>query len=310
MTWVAVAVAGSAVVGAYASNKAANTQANAANNAANMQQNQWNETQAQQQPYRTSGYNGLNFISGMLPGSQPTYDMQGNYAGQTQGSGYLLETPEKYNWMPEYRNFTNKDLNEYLAPGYDWRLKQGQGQVNAMSNLSGGTMSGNTLKGLQDYTQNFASNEYGNALKQYADQYALGLNSHIAQSQQSFNQQQTGQSNIYNRLASISGLGQTSLGQTTGAGVVNSGQVGANMVNYGSAQAAGTVGVANALTGGANTLAQLQMANNLTGGRLYGGGSTSLNSMNMPSSGGYNYVPSSSPSLEGNAGVGLGYRAA
>lgn len=305
MTWVAAAVAGSAVIGAYASNRAANTQANAANNATAMQERQWAETQAQQQPYRTSGYNALNFISGMMPGSQPTYDMEGNYAGQTQGSGYLLQAPETYNWMPEYQNFTNKSLNEYLAPGYDWRLKQGQGQVNAAANLGGGTMSGNTLKGLQDYTQNFASNEYGNALKQYMDQYALGLNSHIAQSNQSFNQQQTGQTNIYNRLASLAGLGQTSLGQTTNAGVVSSGQIGSNMVNAGSAQAAGQVGVANSITGGANTLAQLQMANNLTGGRLYGGGSTSLNSMNMPSSGGYSYVPSNSASLEGNAGTGI-----
>lgn len=305
MTWVAVAVAGSAVVGAYASNQASKTQADAANRAADIQTQQWQASQQQQQPYRTSGYAGLNYMAGMLPGESPTYDMQGNYAGQTQGSGYLLQAPEEYRWMPEYEKFGPAQLTENLAPGYAFRLKQGQGQVGAMSNLSGGTMSGNTLRGLQDYTQNFASNEYGNALKQYMDQYALGINSHIAQSAQSFNQSQTGQTNIYNRLASLAGLGQTSLGQTTGPGVISAGQVGQNVVNAGTAQASGTVGVANALTGGANTLAQLQMANNLTGGRLYGGGSTSLSSMNMPSSGGYSYVPSNSASLEGNAGTGL-----
>lgn len=295
MTWVAAAVAGSAVIGAYASNRAANTQANAANNATAMQERQWAETQRQQQPFRTSGYAGLNYMAGMLPGQSPTYDMEGNYAGQTTGTGYLLQAPEEYKWYPEYEKFGPAQLTENLAPGYAFRLKQGQGQVGAMANLGGGTMSGNTLRGLQDYTQNFASNEYGNALKQYMDQYALGLNSHIAQSAQSFNQGQTGQTNIYNRLASLAGLGQTSLGQTTGPGVVSAGQVGANMVNAGSAQAAGQVGVANALTGGANTLAQLQMANNLTGGRLYGGGSTSLSSMsnNYPST---NWQPTPLPS--------------
>jgi len=310
MTWVAAAVATSAVIGAYASNKAANTQAAAANRAADIQTQQWQASQQQQQPYRTSGYAGLNYMAGMLPGESPTYDMQGNYAGQTKGSGYLLQAPEEYRWYPEYQTFGPKQLTENLAPGYAFRLKQGQGQVGAAANLAGGTMSGNTLRGLQDYTQNFASNEYGNALKQYMDQYSLGLNSHIAQSAQSFNQSQTGQTNIYNRLASLAGLGQTSLGQTTGPGVISAGQVGTNLVNAGTAQASGQVGVANALTGGSNTLSNLYMANNLTGGKLFGGGSTSLNTMNMPSSGGYSYVPSNSSSLDGNAGVGLRFKPA
>jgi len=309
MTWVAVGVTAAATAySAYSANQASKTQAAAANRAADIQQQQWEASQQQQQPYRTSGYAGLNYIAGMLPGESPTYDMQGNYAGQTKGSGYLLQTPEEYKWYPEYQTFGPKQLTENLAPGYAFRLKQGQGQVGAAANLAGGTMSGNTFRGLQDYTQNFASNEYGNALKQYMDQYALGLNSHIAQSAQSFNQSQTGQTNIYNRLASLAGLGQTSLGQTTGPGVVSAGQVGSNIVNAGSAQAGGQVGMANAVTGGVNTLSNLYLADKVTGGKIFGGGSTSL----APQS----YSSGGSPSMyqmygsEGGSGGGFGIRPA
>lgn len=293
MTWVAVGVTAAATAySAYSANQASKTQANAANRAADIQQQQWDATQSQQQPYRTSGYAGLNFISGMLEGQSPYYDMQGNIMGTTPGSGYLLEK------SPVYKPFTSADLATNLAPGYDWRLKQGQGQVGAMSNLAGGTMSGNTLRGLQDYTQNFASGEYQNA-----------LNNYMTQQQLTFNQDQANKTSIYNRLASLAGLGQTSLGQTTGAGVVNAGQVGSNIVNAGSAQAGGQVGMSNAVTGGVNTLSNLYLADKVTGGKIFGGGSTSLSSMPYQSGG-------SSPSMyqtygsEGGTGGGFGIRPA
>jgi hypothetical protein len=85
------------------------------------------------------------------------------------------------------QQFTNKDLNATLAPGYDFRLKQGQtAQLQAGNNLFGAN-SGNAAKALQDYTQNFASNEYANA----------------------FNQFQVGRSNIYSNLKDIANFGLT-----------------------------------------------------------------------------------------------------
>jgi hypothetical protein len=97
-----------------------------------------------------------------------------------------------------------------------------------MANMGGGLISGNALKGQEDYSQGLASQEYGNA----------------------FNRFQTQRSNIYNTLASIAGLGQTSLGQTTAAGTTAAGNIGSNIANAGAASAGGTVGAANALTGG------------------------------------------------------------
>jgi hypothetical protein len=51
MSWVAVAIAGSAIVGGVASNNAANKQKNAANRAADIQQQQFNTIQGNQRPY-------------------------------------------------------------------------------------------------------------------------------------------------------------------------------------------------------------------------------------------------------------------
>ena len=57
MTWVATAVIGSTAVGLYSANKAAGAQTSAANQAADISQSQYEQTRADQAPYRTAGYN-------------------------------------------------------------------------------------------------------------------------------------------------------------------------------------------------------------------------------------------------------------
>jgi hypothetical protein len=77
------------------------------------------------------------------------------------------------------------------------------------------------------YNQDFASNEFGNA----------------------FNRDTANKTNTYNRLAQISGTGQTSANQiaTQGAQVANS--VGNNIMGAGNARASGYIAQGNALTG-------------------------------------------------------------
>jgi hypothetical protein len=127
--------------------------------------------------------------------------------------------------IPYFTNqFTNADLNATLAPGYDFRLKQGQGANLQATNLTGGAVGGNALRSLQDYTQNFASGEYANA----------------------FNQYQTQRTNIYNQLSDIAKIG------VTGAqGVANAKLgVGTNIASItsglGNAQAASQIAQGNA----------------------------------------------------------------
>jgi hypothetical protein len=124
--------------------------------------------------------------------------------------------------------FNASDLQAGLAPNYDFMLQQGQMANQRQANMGGGAIGGNALQGLQDYTQNYAGNAYQNA----------------------FNNYQTQRGNIYNTLAGIAGLGQTSLGQTTAAGTTAAGNIGSNIANAGAATAGGIVGSANALSGG------------------------------------------------------------
>ncbi len=125
------------------------------------------------------------------------------------------------------KQFGPEDFAAGLDPSYAFRLKQGQMATDAAANRAGGLVGGNALQGMQDYTQGLASTEYGNV----------------------FNRYQTQRGNIYNTLASIAGLGQTSLGQTTQAGTAAAGNIGQALIGSGTAQAAGTVGAANALGG-------------------------------------------------------------
>ena len=239
MSAIAAAVigGGAALVGSYmsanAAEDAANTQAAAADRQSKVQREIFDIQNKQQAPFRGAGYSALNTIGTMLPGEFTRYDAEGMPIGTGSGSGYLT------------REFTNQDLNNYLAPNYAFNLEQGQGAVRNLANSSGGLIGGNAIKGIQDYTQNFAGNAYGNA----------------------FNQFQTQRGNIYNTLAGIAGIGQTATNQT-GANATNYGTNVANLdVGAANARAAGTVGAANAYSGGIQNAGNMYMLSNLLGQR-------------------------------------------
>jgi len=211
MSWVAVAIGGSALLGAYSADKAARTQANAAGQATQAQLDMFNTQNQQQAPYREQGYSALNDIAGMKP--------------------YLTQ------------QFGLEQFQQGIDPGYAFRLQQGQMANRNMANMGGGLIGGNALRGLQDYTQGQASQEYGNA----------------------FNRFQTQRSNIYNSLASIAGLGQTSLGQTGQLAGQTSQGVASSIAGQGAALGGGQIGVGNALVGGLNTFGNQQYLSSLLG---------------------------------------------
>lgn len=230
MSWVAAAVAGSAVLGYMGAQNAADEQLAGTQAGIASQEKMFNTQNQQQTGYRAAGQNALSQIGALGSGQYQTYDQAGNPVGETQtGSGYLT------------KQFTPQDFAEGIDPGYAWRLAQGQQQAQRQANVGGGALSGNTLAGLQDYTQGQASQEYGNA----------------------FNRFQTQRSNIYNTLASIAGLGQTSLGQTTAAGTQAGSNLAALNVAGGNAAAGGIAAGTSALTGGLNTAGNYAFLKNL-----------------------------------------------
>ena len=221
MAWI---TAGGAILGGLLSGagakSGAQTQADAASNAAALQKQMFDIQNQQQAPYRTAGYNALNQIGSLGSGTYGILDSSGKPIGTGTGTDYLTH------------QFTPQDFSAGIDPGYAFRLQQGQMQAQRLANTGGGLLGGNALRGLEDYTQNAASQEYGNA----------------------FNRYQTQRGNIYNTLASIAGLGQTSLGQTTNA----SGYAGANIGNQIAAQGAalggGQVAMGNAIGSGLNQI--------------------------------------------------------
>lgn len=245
---VAAAIAGAGVVGAGVSamgaKSAADTQANAANNATDAQLQMFNTTQQNLQPYMNAGSTALSTLQGQLPSLNQQYS----------------------NPMGIQAGINNTNWQQYMSPAYNFQLQQGQQALQNSQAAGDGVLSGSALKGLINYNQNMAQTGFQNAFNDYQTQY----NNQFNQGQALFNNNQTQNQNIYNRLAGLAQLGQNaaanvgSAATQTGAGISNTIQ------GAGNAQAAGTIGTANAISNGLNNGMGYYMMNNLTGGNLFG----------------------------------------
>jgi len=134
------AIAGSALLGASAADKAANTQANAANRAADLQYKQYQENVARQKPFYDVGVNAL---PGLVKAS-------------------------------EYTPFSMKNFQQ--DPGYAFRLSEGQKQLDRQATSRGGLISGGALKAATRFGQEMGSQEYMNAFNRYQTERAARLN--------------------------------------------------------------------------------------------------------------------------------------
>jgi hypothetical protein len=147
-------------------------------------------------------------------------------------------------------------------PGYAFRQAEGMKALERSAAARGNLLSGSTLKGVQRFGQDLASQEYQNAFNRYQVERAARLNP----------------------LQSLMGSGQSAANVMTGA----AGQMGqneaSNLYNAGQARASGYVGSANALN---NALGQVgSIATNYPMNKAIMGyynrgnaGSTSSNSM-------------------------------
>lgn len=172
-------------------------------------------------------------------------------------------------WNTPFTAPTN--VTEQNDPGYQFRLQQGQQALERSAAAKGNLLTGGTGKALTQYGQDYASNEYNNVYNRALQQY-----------QQAYNIFQNNQSNTYNRLASLSGIGQTSANQLGSAGSNTAGnvsnillgtgsQIGQDVQNAAAARASGYVGSANAWSGAAgglgNNLSELVALNSLLGNK-------------------------------------------
>jgi hypothetical protein len=132
---------------------------------------------------------------------------------------------------PGYGKYATAEfgMDQFKAdPGYAFRMSEGMKALERSAAARGGLLSGATLKGIQRYGQDLASTEFQNA----------------------FNRFQAERAGTLNPFQALAGTAQSSanvLGQQAGA---LGQQLGSNIIGAGNAQAAGTIGQANAIVGG------------------------------------------------------------
>jgi hypothetical protein len=207
------------LIGGASSRQAASMQADAAQRAQEQQAAQYAQTRADLQPWVQTGGQANNKLASLmgLDGSDPTAQLQS-------------------------------------SPGYQFRYNEGMRGVENGAAARGGLLSGGTLKAIQKYGQDFASNEYQNQ---------------------------------WNRLNSMSNTGQNSAAGQAAQSQAFGNASAANSQAQGNALASGAMGTGNAwangISGAINGYQNNQMMNLLSGrnngsawsGGLYGGGNTS-----------------------------------
>jgi hypothetical protein len=147
------AILGSSLLGARSAKKAADVQVSAADRAAELQQQQYEQTRADQAPYREAGYNAL-------------AEMQ-RTAGNVPGAFKF-------------------GAGDYQAdPGYAFRLAEGQKALDRQAAARGGLISGSALKAAQRFGQEMGSQEFQNA---YNRAYT-GYGTEVARENQLYNRQ-------------------------------------------------------------------------------------------------------------------------
>lgn len=164
----------------------------------------------------------------------------------------LLGLPGGEAGAADYGAFTKPfTMADYQAdPGYAFRMSEGMKALQQSAAARGGLLSGSTLKGIERFGQDLASQEYQNAFNRYYTQRQAVLNP-----LQAFLGQ--GQSAVNAMGGNIGGAAQGMAG-TYGQMGQAYGQLGQNLGaaygNLGQARASGYVGMANAAMGGAQSL--------------------------------------------------------
>lgn len=260
---------------ASASKKAARTEAKSADEASQVQKDMYNQTRQDQMPWLKSGTAALNtmdWLMGLTPKAgqaAPPVDAKGQpipagsttaaVAPTTNFTGGPYEGPYdpnegKNTSLGAYGSLSKAfGLSDfYEDPGYQFALQQGQKSIQASAAANGGLFSGATGKAMQTYGQNTAAGQY----------------------QQAFERYNANQSNLFNRLSSVAGTGQTSATTLGNVGQNTANNIGNNMTSAGTATAAGQMGSANAWSTGLqnfnNTLQQSPTYQKLTGTGAYG----------------------------------------
>ena len=140
MSWVAAAIAGSAVLGYMGSSNAADAQLEASAASTAAQERMFDKQTALQAPWRQAGEQALNKLT------------------------------------PLAMNYQKFGMDQFQQdPGYAFRLSEGQKALDRSATARGGLISGSALKAATRYGQDMGSQEYTNAFNRYQTERAAQL---------------------------------------------------------------------------------------------------------------------------------------
>lgn len=261
-----VATIGSGVISASGASKAAKTQAQAAREAQDAQERMFEKQMQLQEPFRQGGMAAQQQLMYLLGiGSPSDYQPQpasaappaaatrpigatGPFAGplnfMNRQMGVQGTQPVAPSTRPAFSGPTGEfgslakpfGMDQFEAdPGYAFRQSEGMKALERSAAARGNLLSGSTLKGVQRFGQDLASQEYQNAFNRYQIERSARLNP----------------------LQSLMGAGQSATNVMTGA----AGQAGQNeaqnIMAAGQARASGYIGSANALGGALSGIGQM-----------------------------------------------------
>jgi hypothetical protein len=199
-----VASIGSGMIAAKGAKKASRIQDQAAQRSEATQRQMFERQVELQEPFRQAGLTAQQQIMQLL-----------GIGGDASAEGYGGLA----------RSFGQSDFE--ADPGYAFRQAEGMRALERSAAARGGLLSGNTMRGIQRFGQDLASQEYQNAFNRFQVERAARLNP----------------------LQSLMGSGQSAANVLTGATGQAAQNIGQMQLGAGQARASGYVGQANALAG-------------------------------------------------------------
>jgi hypothetical protein len=211
----------SAKIGSGAAKTAAQQQADAAQAGLDFQKDVFNTNQQNFAPFLQAGQTGISELMDL-------------FKSGTVGPGSLGPVPE-FGGAPAIEEARN-------TPGYQFTAQEGTNAIMKGAAAAGGAVTGGTLRALDQYNTGLADSTYN-------DIFNRELQTYMAQLQGFGTKAQTQQQGFNQLLAPIQ-IGAGAAGTAGGLGQQGAVNVGNLMGQFGNAQAAGTVGSANAIGAG------------------------------------------------------------
>lgn len=242
--------AGGLLSGAY--NNAGNLQSNAAKEGAGLVSQGYLNANNEYQGGFNNANNTLNQGFNQAAGYLNPYAQMG-----TQANGLLSKGLSDGSLT---RAFSASDFN--ADPGYAFRKQQGMDGIQSSAAASGGLLSGATLKALNNYNSDLASQEYQAAYNRFGNDQNNAYSRLMGATQLGMNASNNLSNLAYNNASNIAN-NQTTLSQLIGQGLLGSANANAGgvlgsadalsgaAINSANAQANGILGAANANASGA-----------------------------------------------------------